>query len=260
MLILKTIPERVQKGFVLVLILLGVLVITGLVGGAFYFGKQKISESQLPAQVVTSQTPSPTSSPTSSLITPPTVLPIPNEIVNWKTYENSDLGLKFKYPASFSYNYLISGDEYNPGRNLIFTSNNTYFDLGISLNAKQGPPDVLPGYSSQQQLVFNGTTWKLYLPDNKVYCEAGICANSTSPQYWVLKYGKSYQMIVEQSVSRPFIEQVLNTFEFQDVKTAEGQACGYLRGNPPLIQCPFGYNCKLTYPGTTRSSGQCVKS
>lgn len=87
-----------QRGFVPILILLGVLVVAGLAGGAFYFGRQTVSD----LKIITSQTQTP--SPTLPL-QPPTPTPTPDETAVWKTYEGQypTLGkYSIKYPSNFA--------------------------------------------------------------------------------------------------------------------------------------------------------------
>ncbi len=67
-----------EKGSVLVFILIGVLVVTGLAGGAYLFGKR------------TTLAPSPTLSPT------------PDETTDWKTYSNTVYGYSISYPSGWS--------------------------------------------------------------------------------------------------------------------------------------------------------------
>ncbi len=75
-----------QKGFAPVLVILGLVVILGIAGGAYYLGTIK-NKSQPQNPTVTSQTPS---------------SPIPNETTNWKTYTNIKSGFSFKYPSGFT--------------------------------------------------------------------------------------------------------------------------------------------------------------
>lgn len=85
-----------QKGFVPILILLGVLVIAGLVGGAFYLGKSANLQKTAPGPVITPQTQTP--SPKVSALPLQTLTPITDETTTWKTYTNSKIGFEIKYP------------------------------------------------------------------------------------------------------------------------------------------------------------------
>ena len=77
-----------QKGQTGIFILVGILIIAVLVGGAYYLGKS-VSLKPSPAPVVTSQ------------ITPtPDVSPAPTgegETANWKTYTNTTYNFQIKY-------------------------------------------------------------------------------------------------------------------------------------------------------------------
>ncbi len=86
-----------QKGFSIIFILLGVVVVIGLAGGVYYLGKFQVSKPQPQNPMVVSQTPQVTPSST------------PNEIVNF----------------NFTFKYGVRND---PGglRNILNTSEQTY--------------------------------------------------------------------------------------------------------------------------------------
>ncbi len=89
-----------QKGQVLIFLLVGILVIA-IAGGAYYLGRQTTPKSA-PAPVVTSSTLQPTPSPS----------PISDEMSTWKTYTNQLYQFSFKYPPSWTVSdknvYLLS--------------------------------------------------------------------------------------------------------------------------------------------------------
>lgn len=74
-----------QKGFGVIYILVGVLILSFVAGGAYFLGK---SSEPKPSTPVVSQTPQPTPSPT------------PDETVNWKTYTDVKNGFELKYPSN----------------------------------------------------------------------------------------------------------------------------------------------------------------
>lgn len=78
-----------QKGFVPILILIAVLLIAGVGGGAFYFGRLTAPKPS-PIPQVASSTPQPTSSP------------VVDETVNWKSYENKQRGFKLNLPSNMN--------------------------------------------------------------------------------------------------------------------------------------------------------------
>lgn len=78
-----------QKGFSVVLILIGIIILAaGLIGGAYYLGTIK-NRLQPQNPVVTSQSPQPTVSST------------PDETANWKTYTEILSDYSIKYPSTF---------------------------------------------------------------------------------------------------------------------------------------------------------------
>lgn len=90
-----------QKGFAPILILVGILIIMVVAGGAFYFGRQTTPKPQTQNPVVTS-TPQPS--------------PSPDETSNWKTYTNTKNGYSFKYPSDWSISGIgPGGAEYTSG-------------------------------------------------------------------------------------------------------------------------------------------------
>ncbi len=78
-----------QKGFTPILILIGVLLIAGVAGGAFYLGRVSTPKLESQNPVFTSQ-----SSPT------PTALHI-DETVGWKTYTDEVQKFAIKYPSNY---------------------------------------------------------------------------------------------------------------------------------------------------------------
>ncbi len=91
-----------QRGFAPIIILVGILVIAVVAGGAYYFGTRNsvITQPQ-------SQNPLVTSTPQTTVI--PQTIPSPTtsssnlDTANWKTYTNSKYGILINYPAAYSY-------------------------------------------------------------------------------------------------------------------------------------------------------------
>lgn len=74
-----------QKGQLGIFVLLGVILIFGVVSGAFYLGRVSTPQSQPQNSITTSQT-------------TPTSTPVTDETANWKTYTNSQYNFSLKYP------------------------------------------------------------------------------------------------------------------------------------------------------------------
>ena len=81
-----------QKGFTAILILVGILVIVGIAGGAYYFfqksPKYGMGFIPTPPEIIEQVR---TATPSS----------FPNETANWKTYTNTKLGYSFKHPSEW---------------------------------------------------------------------------------------------------------------------------------------------------------------
>src|SRR3989344_8376408 len=91
-----------QKGFGIIYILVGILILAGLVGGAFYLGQKTSKTSQ-----------------DQTSITQPTFQPsaTSDEMANWKTYENPT----YKYSLRIPSNWVIDFDNAKKNNNrLVF--------------------------------------------------------------------------------------------------------------------------------------------
>ncbi|MBI2600613.1 hypothetical protein HYW42_01555 [Candidatus Daviesbacteria bacterium] len=90
-----------QKGQTAVLVVLGILILGIVAGGAYYFGKSQVAKPQQQNAVITSQT---------SQLTPASSPSPVDETANWKAYKDSKYAYSFKYPNTW---YLVSveGDQ-----------------------------------------------------------------------------------------------------------------------------------------------------
>lgn len=73
-----------QKGSAVIFVLIGILILVGIAGGAYFFGKISNKPISTPSSVTQTQ-------PTKAV----------DETANWKTYSNQLMGISFKYPASY---------------------------------------------------------------------------------------------------------------------------------------------------------------
>ncbi len=106
-----------QKGFSLLFIILGIILVIGIAGGAYYLGKTQITKPQPPNPVVLAQTPQPT--PASSVVPSSTS----DETANWKTYTNTKYGYIIKYPD----NWTLGGS--GPGQTPEFLAQHFWIQL-----------------------------------------------------------------------------------------------------------------------------------
>ncbi len=79
-----------QKGFATILILVGIVILVSVAGGAYFFGTTKNSSPKIQNQTV-SQASKPVPSSTSSS----------DETRNWKTYTDPNKIFSFRYPPNF---------------------------------------------------------------------------------------------------------------------------------------------------------------
>ena len=79
-----------QKGLGVIYVLIGVLIIAAVAGGAYYVGSKKAPISVTKNPVSIPQTPQPTSSST-------------DKTANWKTYTNTKLKFSFSYPNTYKF-------------------------------------------------------------------------------------------------------------------------------------------------------------
>lgn len=111
-----------QKGFGLIYILIGILILAGVVGGAYLFGQHSSKSQNQPNQKactleakicpdgssVGRTGPSCEFAPCPS--TSPNTSPLPTEgITNWKTYTNIEYGYSIKYPSTWFTKDLTTG-------------------------------------------------------------------------------------------------------------------------------------------------------
>ncbi len=130
-----------QKGQVIIFLLVGILVITA-VGGAYYLYKStSLKPSTTPT--IASQTPRPPLTPFSSDTNPPLTGSI--ETANWKTYTNQQAGYSFKYPLEWISEEqqlsLSKSPEPTPSR-LLYQSTPS-FSIGPADNLRHKPPTFI---------------------------------------------------------------------------------------------------------------------
>lgn len=225
-----------QKGFAPILILVGILVIVGIAGGAYYFGKSAAPKPQNP---VVSQISQPTSV-TSSI---PANSPVPTsvgEAANWKTYKSDNYGYSFRYPSSFWITSVTTSRQISSDASGATISDsplapeNTIALFSITdRGKKQGESiaSLIDGYM-QDRKEFQVTTSK-NITVNKhqaIYLDT-LVANK--PYYLIfIETDKSNVVILNISNNsdsndplKPTIDQIISTFKFLDQKKASCGSC-----------------------------------
>ena len=84
-----------QKGLAPILLLIGILVLVGVAGGAYFLGMSRDSSPVAQPVPQTVQNITPTPEPVEVAIEEP------EEISNWKTYANKELGFSINYPNTW---------------------------------------------------------------------------------------------------------------------------------------------------------------
>lgn len=161
-----------QEGQLLVLVLIGILVLAGVAGGAYFLGKSSKSE---PVKV-TSQTqppPQPTSVPQVSPT--PDVSSVPTdtaETVNWLTFTSTKHTYSIKYPTSWK-KEMPSVTENDPTQELVSFVSDTKFSDSLD----GGPYSVFisfynnPQHKNFKDLVIEHDKLSSPLIDNFSYTE-----------------------------------------------------------------------------------------
>lgn len=116
-----------QKGFAIPLILVGMLVVGLVIGGAIY-----LSRSTIPKQSSTQVT-SPSPAADASRESTDSA-----ETTNWKTYRNNELKIEFKYPTNMNLKINQSFSAINPN-NIVTVINLTDGNSSINLNFEPNP-------------------------------------------------------------------------------------------------------------------------
>lgn len=243
-----------QKGFSAIIILVAVLIILAVVGGAYYLGRQTTPKSQSQSPVVTSQlssSPSPTS----------------NETVNWKTYTNKKYHLAFNYPPNGE------ADEGSAQSSIRIFNNNAppYFIFTIDI---QDNPSHLTNQQAVDKIVESVRNNK-YNPVAKDQADKTIqtLKEYTNGQIKAIRlksffegYEEDYGEIIYATenniytfnihdgsggvgnLEEKLLDQILSTFKFTDQDANSRKVC------QTDNNCPTGDHCVVW--GPLRADGQ----
>ena|SRR3990170_8270888 len=258
-----------QKGFAPIIILVGILVITLVAGGAYYFLKLKTPEQKaciMDVKICPDGSSVGRSGPNCEFARCPTPKPSPSstpsdETSNWKTYTNKIKGYLIKYPNEWqvSEDILTSDFSSSPYTSIVKGKLDVQATVNIFVEKKTTPASFLPS-EILKEFKFKETTFNSY--------QAVVAISSGfNTQKWIFINNDSKAYVLNTwgaEEDQEEINQILSTFKFlsttadRDQNNAEGKFCGDIAGNLPENQCPAGYKCQLdgNYPD---ASGKCVK-
>lgn len=206
-----------QGGFAVVYILVALVVLGAVAGGAYYFGKSSIKQasSVVPNQMVTNTTPTITSVPKNS-----------DETVNWKTYTDTLYGFSLKYPKDWileapSENDVVDKNDESPISSidpskkvhtvtLRTVTGDQYFSI-IDINPEFGPSMLNPVESKLQPepFVIGGRKTKVYYFVNNIGNKVYSYSDFGLPK--LPKFGISVNYPQKDA---EIVSKILSTFKF----------------------------------------------
>ncbi len=241
------INNQTRGNIVLILIALGAIVGSALIG-SFYWNSQK---KPAPPPVAPQPTPPPPKDNSIFRILPE------DDMSNWKTYTDENIGFSIKYPPNLKPSPNISG---------VFFMLNPEIS-GVSLLILKNPDGLtpkdwlksgkkIPGQFDAAKTDLNKTVTKNIFGLYWLVAQEGEPLLVILPeQYRWLMMNKDDVYLVgrESSSTDHAVELMLSTIRFF-VPQNEGKFCGGIAG----IKCSDGYECKLqgSYPD---AGGTCTK-
>lgn len=235
-------PERQSKGFAVVYILIGTLVIAGAIVAGAYLVKQTTNFKPKATSPVVQNTPKPniTPSPTST-----------DETSSWKTCENKEYGFSIKYPQDYYEEVDQKSSQGFPLKCLLLQPKEslankkplvTTYKLSIGVANNTGNLTL----DKPENLLGNGpvTTYKwsdfkneasireIIFDNFKAYRADKCCGGMAGAEadIMTIKNNKVYEIFIEpHSVSekeddfnKKIYEQILSTFKFLDQASSPG--------------------------------------
>lgn len=235
-----------QKGFAPILILVGILVVGLIAGGAYYLGKSQVSKPQTQNPVVFSQTPLSTPMPSS----------IQDETADWKPY-TFDEGFSVSFPSDWSQaerkNSFISSDKQGQIDITVMQRSSQYLNMPLADYAKIAFPaevSVLPTSSSTERITtISGIIGYKTLWRNPA--GQGPKINEETITYFGMPSGNSSQTIqisCWDQECKDIYDKVISTFKFTK------QSVGSAPTNQPTNELngwkiySNGFNYWFSYP------------
>lgn len=261
-----------SKGFSAVFILIGVLALLSVAGGAYYLGQRNDSQ---PFRTITSK----------QEATPPLVA---DEAVNWKIYTNNKYHFNFKYPQNWSYSgfeesvclYNTPTNDAGPG--YVVCISHMLPDSGVKIEDQVGTKKEIADKVFEEKVadlnIDNKPAAKFImtvLPGSQTEARPGILVK--------VKNGSDLfdiNFYFQDHVSEKTFNEILSTFKFLDqtttkeegfinfngrkltIKTVgEGEYCEGRVSSSQITypKCSVGLKCQFTSGSAQDAPGICVK-
>ncbi|MDO8639084.1 MAG: PsbP-related protein [Candidatus Daviesbacteria bacterium] len=179
-----------------------------------------------------------------------------DETANWKTYENKNLGISFKYPSDWN---LLEYENYvgvikDPDFRMVVGACPGY----SFVIRKFDPKENYQIYQPIERSIFKDQKADIYEKVDQYGCGRKTIFINRFPTESIKP-----KLIISMTTKNPnskLFDQILATFKFSENNQdqIEGKFCGGIAGNLPQNMCPAGYQCQLDgdYPD---AGGKCIK-
>ena len=214
-----------QKGQIGILIIVGILVVVAMAGGAYFLGR---SSKSVPTTQPIPQTVNSQSTPTISESTSSAVYPAPSgagDMANWKTYTNTKTGYQFKYPSNHTaYSEvdqkkpvlipaLSTSDIVNIAstEEMVFCCEPSTLSFSLEVSGKN------PKQRAEEYLA-SVPEWETEKPEIKDTVFAGLPAveaigrGGYGPPYKLIVVSRmNFLLVIVQNANDPLLNQILST-------------------------------------------------
>lgn len=201
-----------QKGFAPILILVGILIIAAVAGGAYFLGKQATPKTSQSLQPITTSQPSPI---------PDEIASSDPSVANWRTYTNIKYGFSFKYPDE----YLPFG--FNGDKFTLATPMDTKVTVDVAADRIMREPVLWFEIETTEKTARELTNeWLKKYPHNQPLVRdiifggkpaiegRGQTGGYNFPYRLIIIPRNGFLMMITQALEEPLLDAILSTFKF----------------------------------------------
>ncbi len=283
-------PACRQAGFTPIIFLVGILILAGVAGEAYYFLKIRPPQQKactMEAKICPDGTSVGRTGPNCEFAACPGATRESTgsaETANWKTYTNSNYGYSIMYPADILINdaeVCSSGFADDPDNNLVLFRKHAgkyycgsdepyYFSI---IPKKTNPPASNDSCLTitKESISIDGAQAE---KQTTVFITSKECINQgIGPLFnkfvQILLLNKNNQELriqygtggINKNLNESVFTSILSTFKFidQTQTNPEGKGCGGFAGETGDAACPTGYKCQYPQPHYPDGQGKCVK-